>query len=160
MVEVAKDIERLCPNALFINFTNPMTVNVWAVSKATRARVGGLFTAPPIGAFSPTVRWPWERGQLVIGVNRFTGCGFRPTADARPSCMSRRAREAQAGVVTAASSTPSPASATGICEFVPGWRGGAYMARPLASTRPRFEVCRRRQGLRHGRQVRPAPSPE
>jgi alpha-galactosidase len=35
LVEVAKDIERMCPKALFINFSNPLTVNVWAVTKTT-----------------------------------------------------------------------------------------------------------------------------
>jgi len=43
LVEIAQDIEKYCPNAIFINFTNPLTVNVWAVSKAVPGiEVAGL----------------------------------------------------------------------------------------------------------------------
>jgi alpha-galactosidase len=43
LIEIARDIEKYCPNALFINFTNPLTVCVWAVSKAVpNIEVAGL----------------------------------------------------------------------------------------------------------------------
>ena len=42
LVEIAHDIERLCPDALFINFTNPMTVNCRAVAKMTDVKIAGL----------------------------------------------------------------------------------------------------------------------
>ncbi len=42
LVGIAKDIERLCPEALFVNFTNPMTVNCRAVVKATEVKTAGL----------------------------------------------------------------------------------------------------------------------
>ena len=75
LVEVARDIEVICPDALFINFTNPMTVNVWAVAQQTQVKVAGLcygvtyyehFLARFIGV-------PWEDVRSrAVGVNHFT----------------------------------------------------------------------------------------
>lgn len=42
MVEIARDVERLCPNAYFFNYSNPMTAIVTAVRKATKANMIGL----------------------------------------------------------------------------------------------------------------------
>jgi alpha-galactosidase len=75
MVTVAKDMEKLCPEALLINFSNPLTVNCRAISKTTNIRTIGLCTG---------VKWwhhhlaeligipPEEVWCEVIGVNHFT----------------------------------------------------------------------------------------
>lgn len=42
MVEIAKDIERLCPDAYFFNYSNPMTAIVTAVRRATNVKIVGL----------------------------------------------------------------------------------------------------------------------
>ncbi len=42
MVAIAEDVHRLCPKAIFLNYSNPMSVIVWAVSKATQAQMTGL----------------------------------------------------------------------------------------------------------------------
>lgn len=42
MVDIAKDIERLCPDAYFFNYSNPMTAIVTAVRKATNVKIIGL----------------------------------------------------------------------------------------------------------------------
>ncbi|NLO83062.1 MAG: alpha-galactosidase [Clostridiales bacterium] len=42
MVEIAKTMERLCPNALLINYSNPEAKLVEAVSKLTKVKVVGL----------------------------------------------------------------------------------------------------------------------
>ncbi|MHB0856659.1 MAG: family 4 glycosyl hydrolase [Anaerolineae bacterium] len=42
MVDIAKDVLRLCPEARFFNYANPMTANCWAVRKATGANMVGL----------------------------------------------------------------------------------------------------------------------
>lgn len=42
LVDIARDIQQLCPQALFINYANPMTVNCWAIRRATRVPVIGL----------------------------------------------------------------------------------------------------------------------
>ncbi len=42
MVEVARDIERLCPKALFVNFSNPMGTCCRAMNKTSSVKVIGL----------------------------------------------------------------------------------------------------------------------
>jgi alpha-galactosidase len=42
MVDMAHEMEELCPNVLFINYVNPMAMNTWAVLHATRIRTVGL----------------------------------------------------------------------------------------------------------------------
>jgi alpha-galactosidase len=42
LVDVARDVKALCPNALFINYSNPMTANCWAIRTATGVPVVGL----------------------------------------------------------------------------------------------------------------------
>lgn len=42
MVEIARDIERYCPDAYFFNYSNPMTAIVTAVRRETNVKVIGL----------------------------------------------------------------------------------------------------------------------
>lgn len=42
LLDIAKDMEELCPNALLINYTNPMAMLCWALNRATRVRNVGL----------------------------------------------------------------------------------------------------------------------
>lgn len=42
LVEVARDVQRLCPDAWFFNYANPMTANCWAIREATGVPVVGL----------------------------------------------------------------------------------------------------------------------
>lgn len=42
MVDIAKDIERLCPDAYFFNYSNPMTAIVTAVRRVTNVKIIGL----------------------------------------------------------------------------------------------------------------------
>jgi alpha-galactosidase len=42
MLDICSDIEKYCPNALFLNYTNPMAMLCRAMRRATRARVTGL----------------------------------------------------------------------------------------------------------------------
>ena len=42
LVEVAKDIEKLCPKALLVNFTNPMTTCTRAITKTSMVKAVGL----------------------------------------------------------------------------------------------------------------------
>ena len=42
MVAIARDVQALCPNALFFNYANPMTANCLAIRRATGAEVIGL----------------------------------------------------------------------------------------------------------------------
>lgn len=42
MVQIAQDIERLCPDAYFFNYSNPMTAIVTAVRRVTNVKIIGL----------------------------------------------------------------------------------------------------------------------
>jgi alpha-galactosidase len=141
MVDVARDIKELCPEALFINFTNPMTVNCRAVAKAVPGvRIAGLcygvtyyehWLARFIGV-------PWSEVRCrAIGVNHFTWItDFQHQGqDAWP--LVRRAMRAKmdAGEIKQSYTwelfrmfDAFPCVGDGhICEFVPGWQGqGAY----------------------------------
>jgi alpha-galactosidase len=42
LVEIARAVQTLCPQAFFINYSNPMTANCWAIRKVTGLDVVGL----------------------------------------------------------------------------------------------------------------------
>lgn len=42
MLDLARDMEELCPQALLLNYVNPMAMLVWAVSRASSIRTVGL----------------------------------------------------------------------------------------------------------------------
>jgi alpha-galactosidase len=75
LVDIARDVGALCPEALFINYSNPMTANCWAIRIATGVPVVGLChgtfhverqLAEFIGA--P----PDEVSSLFVGLNHMT----------------------------------------------------------------------------------------
>ena len=42
LVEMAKDMERLCPDVTFLQYVNPMAINCWALARASRVKTVGL----------------------------------------------------------------------------------------------------------------------
>jgi len=42
LVDIARDVKELCPEAWFFNYSNPMTANCWAIREATGVPVIGL----------------------------------------------------------------------------------------------------------------------
>lgn len=42
MVDMCRDMERLCPDVTFLQYVNPMAMNCWALSRATSIRTIGL----------------------------------------------------------------------------------------------------------------------
>ncbi len=42
MIDICREMEALCPGALLLNYTNPMAMNCWALSRATPIRTIGL----------------------------------------------------------------------------------------------------------------------
>jgi alpha-galactosidase len=42
LLEMCHDMEELCPDALHLNYVNPMAINCWALNRATRIRTIGL----------------------------------------------------------------------------------------------------------------------
>ncbi len=69
LLEICRDIEELCPDALLINYTNPMAMFCWTISKATRVQnvdlcqsiQGTAWTlAEYIGVFEDTLQYKDE----------------------------------------------------------------------------------------------------
>ena len=42
LIDIAKDMEEVCPDALFLNYVNPMAMNCWAISRASTIKTVGL----------------------------------------------------------------------------------------------------------------------
>jgi alpha-galactosidase len=42
MVSIVRDMEELCPNAYLLNYTNPMSMNCWAMYRESRIKLVGL----------------------------------------------------------------------------------------------------------------------
>src|SRR5678815_2112443 len=41
-LDICKDMEELCPDVMFLQYVNPMAMNTWAISKATKIKTIGL----------------------------------------------------------------------------------------------------------------------
>ncbi len=75
MVDVAKDIQELCPNAWFFNYANPMTAICWAIREATGMSVIGLCHGLPfvIKQLAQYIDAPPEEvTALYAGLNHLT----------------------------------------------------------------------------------------
>ena len=42
LVDYCREMESRCPDALFLNYVNPMAMNCWAISRATSIKTIGL----------------------------------------------------------------------------------------------------------------------
>jgi alpha-galactosidase len=42
MLDICRDMEELCPDALFLNYVNPMAMNCWGISRGSRIKTVGL----------------------------------------------------------------------------------------------------------------------
>ena len=107
MVDIARDVVRLAPEARFFNYSNPMTTICWGVRRVTGAPIVGLC----IGTHSvqrSLARFicapPEEVTALAAGVNHFTWIyDLRWNGrDAWPLVRERVAREKTAGDATPA----------------------------------------------------------
>lgn len=50
LLDIVRDMENLCPDALFINYANPMVSNCWAISRASSISTIGLCHSVPYTA--------------------------------------------------------------------------------------------------------------
>ena len=75
MIDIARDVAALCPDAIFVNYGNPMSAVCWAIRKATNAPVIGLCHGVPnvheyLSAYVGAP--PEDVGSTAIGVNHLT----------------------------------------------------------------------------------------
>lgn len=47
LLEIVRDMEEICPDALFLNYVNPMAINQWAISRASKIKTVGLCHSVP-----------------------------------------------------------------------------------------------------------------
>ena len=50
LLDVCRDMEELCPDAVFLNYVNPMAMNCWAIDRASSIRTVGLCHSVPLTA--------------------------------------------------------------------------------------------------------------
>jgi alpha-galactosidase len=151
LVDIAHDIETLSPNALFINFTNPMTVNVWAISKTSKVNVAGLCYGVTFYQhyLANLIGMPFEDLTCrAIGVNHFTWITDLSYKGESVWPQVRKIME-ERGESLGNPYTwelfrmfdAFPCVGDGhICEFVPGWQGeGAYYGKTFGTGFHNFE---------------------
>ena len=72
LIEIHRDMEELCPDVTFLNYVNPMAMNCWALSRASRIPTVGLCHSVPHTAhhLAEDIGVPPEDlGYLVAGIN-------------------------------------------------------------------------------------------
>ena len=72
LIDMCKDMERLCPEVLHLNYVNPMAMNCWALSQATKVRTIGLCHSVQhtAGELSHDMGVPLEEiNYVVAGIN-------------------------------------------------------------------------------------------
>jgi alpha-galactosidase len=102
LVDIARDVGDLCPDAWFFNYANPMAVNCWAVRRATGVPMVGLCigVSSVIGDLAKMIGAPLDEvTALYAGVNHLTFIHDlrRRGEDAWPLVRSRLAVEESRG---------------------------------------------------------------
>jgi alpha-galactosidase len=72
LLDICRDMERLCPQALLLNYVNPMAMNCWAISRASAIRMVGLCHSVQHTAreLSEDIGVPFEEiDYLAAGIN-------------------------------------------------------------------------------------------
>jgi alpha-galactosidase len=72
LTDITRDMEELCPDALFLNYVNPMCINQWALSRATPIKTVGLCHSVPGTArhLAEDIGVPYDDiNYLVAGIN-------------------------------------------------------------------------------------------
>ena len=72
LLDICRDMEELCPNAILFNYVNPMAINCWALNRATRIKAVGLCHSVPhtAGELAHDIGIPIDEiNYLVAGIN-------------------------------------------------------------------------------------------
>ena len=72
LLDICHDMEDVCPDALLLNYVNPMAMNCWAIDRATRIKTVGLCHSVPHTAseLAQDLQVPVEEiNYVVAGIN-------------------------------------------------------------------------------------------
>jgi alpha-galactosidase len=72
LIDMCRDMERICPQIVHLNYVNPMAMNCWALSEATRVRTIGLCHSVQhtAGELASDIGVPVEEiNYVVAGIN-------------------------------------------------------------------------------------------
>ena len=72
LLEISRDMERLCPDVVHLNYVNPMAINCWALSRLSRITTIGLCHSVPHTAaeLAEDIGVPVEElNYIVAGIN-------------------------------------------------------------------------------------------
>ncbi|WP_420630248.1 alpha-glucosidase/alpha-galactosidase [Candidatus Leptofilum sp.] len=72
LLDICRDMEELCPDALLLQYVNPMVMNCWAINIATSIKTVGLCHSVPHTAqyLATDLKIPYEEmNYLVAGIN-------------------------------------------------------------------------------------------
>ena len=72
LIDMCKEMERLCPDVVHFNYVNPMAMNCWALSEATKIRTFGLCHSVQhtAGELAEDIGVPLEEiNYVVAGIN-------------------------------------------------------------------------------------------
>jgi alpha-galactosidase len=72
LLEMARDMEELCPGVTFLQYVNPMAINMWALDRASSIQAVGLCHSVPhtAGELAADIGLPVEEiDYLVAGIN-------------------------------------------------------------------------------------------
>ncbi len=72
LLSICQDMAELCPDALFLNYVNPLAINCWALSRATSIQAVGLCHSVPhtAGELAHDIGIPIDEiNYLVAGIN-------------------------------------------------------------------------------------------
>jgi len=75
LLDIAADMRELCPNALWLNYSNPMAMNTWAVRRAGGVKIVGLCHGVHYGTCQIEDAFAIPRGELEFvcaGINHQT----------------------------------------------------------------------------------------
>jgi alpha-galactosidase len=72
LLDMGREMEKLCPDVMFLNYVNPMVMNTWAVNRATKIKTVGLCHSVPHTAaeLAHDIGVPIEEiNYMVAGIN-------------------------------------------------------------------------------------------
>jgi alpha-galactosidase len=72
MLEMCRDMEELCPDATFFNYVNPLAMNSWAISRASKIKTVGMCHSTQVtaGQLARDIGVPFEEiSYLCAGIN-------------------------------------------------------------------------------------------